>query len=105
MVKTRNLITGGAGFLGSNLIERLLKKKEYVICLDNCFTGRKRNIQKFLHSEDFKFIDHDVLDPINLNVDRIWHLACPASPKLPNRSSSNIEDKLFRYIQYAGVSL
>ena len=81
MVKTRNLITGGAGFLGSNLIERLLKKKEYVICLDNCFTGRKRNIQKFLHSEDFKFIDHDVLDPINLNVDRIWHLACPASPK------------------------
>ena len=81
MLLTRNLITGGAGFLGSNLIEKLLQKKEYVICLDNCFTGRKRNIQKFLHSEYFKFIDHDVLDPINLNVDRIWHLACPASPK------------------------
>ena len=81
MFLTRNLITGGAGFLGSNLIEKLINKKEYVICLDNCFTGRKRNIEKYLNSKYFKFIDHDVIDPIHLNIDKIWHLACPASPK------------------------
>tara|TARA_E500000331_G_C17198448_1_gene688191 strand:+ start:245 stop:1186 length:942 start_codon:yes stop_codon:yes gene_type:complete len=81
MVQTKNLITGGAGFLGSNLIEKLIRNKEYVICLDNCFTGRKSNIRKFLDSKYFEFIEHDVLDPINLKVDKIWHLACPASPK------------------------
>ena len=81
MVQTKNLITGGAGFLGSNLIEKLIKKKEYVICLDNCFTGRKSNIKRFIDSDYFEFVEHDVLDPINLKVDKIWHLACPASPK------------------------
>ena len=81
MVQTKNLITGGAGFLGSNLTEELIKNKEYVICLDNCFTGRKSNIEKFLNSEYFEFIEHDVLHSIDLNVDKIWHLACPASPK------------------------
>ena len=81
MVQTKNLITGGAGFLGSNLIEKLIKNKEYVICLDNCFTGRKSNIEKFIDSDYFEFVEHDVLDPINLKVDKIWHLACPASPK------------------------
>ena len=81
MVQTKNLITGGAGFLGSNLIENLIKKKQYVICLDNCFTGRKSNIKRFIDSDYFEFVEHDVLDPINLKVDKIWHLACPASPK------------------------
>ena len=81
MVQTKNLITGGAGFLGSNLIEKLIRNKEYVICLDNCFTGRKSNIKKFIDSKYFEFIEHDVLDPINIKVDKIWHLACPASPK------------------------
>ena len=75
-----NLVTGGAGFIGSNLIESLLKKDEIVICLDNLETGSKENIKKWLDNKNFKFIFHDVNKPINLKVDRIWHLACPASP-------------------------
>ncbi len=76
----RNLITGGAGFLGSHLIDRLLEKGEEVICLDNTFTGRKNNIQKWWDNPNFEFIRHDVTQPILLEVDKIWHLACPASP-------------------------
>ncbi len=77
----RNLITGGAGFLGSNLAKKLLDNGEEVICLDNCCTGKENNIEEFLISNKFKFLKQDVIDPINLEVDRIWHLACPASPK------------------------
>ena len=76
----RNLVTGGAGFLGSHLIDRLLNVSEEVICLDNYFTGRKKNIEKWLGNKNFELIRHDVINPINLEVDRIWHLACPASP-------------------------
>ena len=76
----RNLITGGAGFLGSHLIDKLLEKGEEVICLDNTFTGRKNNIQKWWDNPNFEFIRHDVTQPILLEVDKIWHLACPASP-------------------------
>ena len=76
----RNLVTGGAGFLGSHLIERLIKNSEEVICLDNYFTGRKANINQFLDHKNFELIRHDVVNPIQLEVDRIWHLACPASP-------------------------
>ncbi len=76
----RNLITGGAGFLGSHLIDKLLEKGEEVICLDNTFTGRKKNIQKWWDNHNFEFIRHDVTQPILLEVDKIWHLACPASP-------------------------
>ena len=79
-IKVRNLITGGSGFLGSNLIKKLLKKEEEVICLDNFFTGTKKNIQEFINHQDFEFIRHDVTEPIKLEVDKIWHLACPASP-------------------------
>ena len=76
----RSLVTGGAGFLGSHLIDRLIESGEEVICLDNYFTGRKSNIQRWLAHTHFELIRHDVTEPIRLEVDRIWHLACPASP-------------------------
>ena len=78
--KIRNLVTGGAGFLGSHLIDRLLTNGEEVICLDNYFTGRKDNLKSWLNNPKLELIRHDVIEPINLEVDRIWHLACPASP-------------------------
>jgi len=76
----RNLITGGAGFLGSHLTDRLMRNGEEVICLDNYFTGRKLNISAWIGHPNFELIRHDVTEPIKLEVDRIWHLACPASP-------------------------
>jgi UDP-glucuronate decarboxylase len=76
----RNLVTGGAGFVGSHLIDRLMLKGEDVICLDNYFTGRKENIRQWVGHPRFELIRHDVTEPIKLEVDRIWHLACPASP-------------------------
>ena len=80
MTLQRNLITGGAGFVGSHLVDRLIQAGEEVICLDNYFTGRKTNISQWLCHPRFELIRHDVTDPIRLEVDRIWHLACPASP-------------------------
>lgn len=77
---TRNLITGGAGFLGSHLCDRLMNAGEEVICLDNYFTGRKDNISQWIGHPRFELIRHDVTEPIQLEIDRIWHLACPASP-------------------------
>ncbi len=76
----RNLITGAAGFLGSHLVDRLMISGEKVICLDNYLTGREDNLSKWSHSSNFQLIHHDVTKPINCDVDRIWHLACPASP-------------------------
>lgn len=76
----RNLVTGGAGFLGSHLVDRLMHAGEEVICLDNYFTGRKLNIEHWIDHPRFELIRHDVTEPILLEVDRIWHLACPASP-------------------------
>ena len=76
----RNLVTGGAGFLGSHLIDQLMKANEEVICLDNYFTGTKKNISHWIDHPHFELIRHDVTQPIYLEVDRIWHLACPASP-------------------------
>ncbi len=76
----RNLVTGGAGFLGSHLVDRLMKAGEEVICIDNFFTGRKRNLEHWIDNPYFELIRHDVTEPILLEVDRIWHLACPASP-------------------------
>lgn len=75
-----NLITGGAGFIGSHLCEALLARGEEVICLDNYFTGRKANIQHLRGKPGFELIRHDVINPIELEVDRIWNFACPASP-------------------------
>lgn len=75
-----HLVTGGAGFLGSHLIDRLMEGGEEVICLDNYFTGSKVNIAQWIGHPRFELIRHDVTEPIKLEVDRIWHLACPASP-------------------------
>ncbi|ABM79339.1 UDP-glucuronic acid decarboxylase family protein [Prochlorococcus marinus] len=80
MQPTRNLVTGGAGFLGSHLVDRLMQAGEEVICLDNYFTGRKVNIAQWIEHPRFELIRHDVTEPIKLEVDQIWHLACPASP-------------------------
>ena len=77
----RNLVTGGAGFLGSHLVDRLMQSGEEVICLDNYFTGRKENVNKWIPHPRFELIRHDVTQPIQLEVDRVWHLACPASPE------------------------
>ena len=75
-----NLITGGAGFLGSHLCERLLERGEEVICMDNFFTGRKSNVEHLLGNPKFELMRHDVVDPFKAEVDRIYNLACPASP-------------------------
>ena len=76
----RILITGGAGFIGSHLCERLLGEGHEVICLDNFFTGRRENIFQLLDNPRFELIRHDVTEPILLEVDQIYNLACPASP-------------------------
>ena len=76
----RILVTGGAGFLGSHLIDRLMEAGNEVICLDNFYTGHKRNIVKWLDDPYFELIRHDITEPIRLEVDQIYHLACPASP-------------------------
>ena len=78
--KQINLITGGAGFLGSHLAKILLENNEEVICLDNFFTGTKKNIQELIKNPNFELIRHDVTEPIKIEVNKIWHLACPASP-------------------------
>jgi len=75
-----NLVTGGAGFIGSHLCEALLARGQEVLCLDNFFTGRKDNIIHLLSNPRFELIRHDVTTPVMLEVDRIYNLACPASP-------------------------
>jgi UDP-glucuronate decarboxylase len=75
------LVTGGAGFLGSHLCDRLVERGEDVICLDNFFTGRKENIRHLLNHERFELVRHDIVHPFYLEVDRIFNLACPASPE------------------------
>jgi UDP-glucuronate decarboxylase len=76
----RILVTGGAGFLGSHLIDRLLARGDEVVCADNLFTGSKRNIEHVFDNPRFEFIRHDVTFPLYLEVDQIYNLACPASP-------------------------
>ena len=77
------LVTGGAGFIGSNLCERLIIDGNYVICLDNLYTGNIKNIENLLNHKNFEFINHDIIYPIIINgaIDQIYNLACPASPK------------------------
>ena len=76
----RILVTGGAGFIGSHLIDRLMAQGHEVICLDNFYTGHKRNVLKWLDNPYFELIRHDITEPIRLEADQIYHLACPASP-------------------------
>jgi len=76
----RILVTGGAGFIGSHLCERLLDEGQEVLCLDNFFTGRRDNILQLLDNPRFELLRHDVIEPILLEVDQIYNLACPASP-------------------------
>ena len=78
--RKRVLVTGGAGFLGSHLIERLLDAGHEVVCADNLFTGSKRNIEHLHANPRFEFMRHDVTFPLYVEVDEIWNLACPASP-------------------------
>jgi UDP-glucuronate decarboxylase len=76
----RILVTGGAGFIGSYLCERLVDDRHEVICLDNYFTGSKRNIGHLLKADNFELLRHDIINPIDVEVDQIYNLACPASP-------------------------
>ena len=80
--KIENLVCGGAGFLGSHLIDGLLSKGENVVCIDNLLTGRIENINHLKNNKKFSFIKHDVIEPIKseILIEKIWHLACPASP-------------------------
>ncbi|GAB4183127.1 MAG: SDR family oxidoreductase [Terrimicrobiaceae bacterium] len=76
----KTLVTGGAGFLGSHLCDKLLAAGHEVICLDNFFTGRKSNVAHLRNNPHFELVRHDVIDPFKVEVDRIYNLACPASP-------------------------
>lgn len=80
MIRKKILVTGGAGFLGSHLCERLLNEGNEVVCLDNYFTGQKRNVVHLLSNPYFELIRHDVTMPFYIEVDQIYNLACPASP-------------------------
>lgn len=74
------LVTGGAGFIGSHLCDKLLEQGNHVICLDNFFTGSRKNVTHLLGNSEFELIRHDIIEPIILEVDQIYNLACPASP-------------------------
>ena len=76
----RILVTGGAGFIGSHLIDRLMNDGHEVICVDNFYTGKKHNLLQWLDHPNFELIRHDITEPIRLEVDQVYHLACPASP-------------------------
>ncbi len=83
----RHLVTGGAGFIGSHLIDRLMTDpSNQVICVDSFQTGRRDNVNEWLKEPRFDLIRHDVVEPLRIEVDRIWHLACPASPRQYQRN-------------------
>ncbi|CAH1441916.1 unnamed protein product [Lactuca virosa] len=78
--RIRTVVTGGVGFVGSHLVDKLMARGDEVIVVDNFFTGRKENVVHYLENPRFELIRHDVVEPILLEVDQIYHLACPASP-------------------------
>ena len=79
-LKLRILVTGGSGFVGSHLVDRLMMAGHQVLVVDNMFTGRQKNVAHWVGHPNFQLIVHDVVEPIMLEVDQIYHLACPASP-------------------------
>src|SRR5438105_14779493 len=79
-IDRRVLVTGGAGFVGSHLCERLIADGAEVLCVDNFFTGQKRNVENLLSNSKFELIRHDVTFPLYVEVDEIYNVACPASP-------------------------
>ncbi|HOY80176.1 MAG TPA: GDP-mannose 4,6-dehydratase, partial [Hyphomonadaceae bacterium] len=80
LLENRALVTGGSGFLGSHLSDRLIARGQDVLCVDNLFTGQKRNVAHLHGNPKFEFLRHDVTLPLFVEVDQIWNLACPASP-------------------------
>ena len=80
-MKKKALVTGGAGFIGGHLCRRLVELGYYVICVDNLVSGSSDNIKDLLNEDSFEFIEHDIILPISIEVDEIYNLACPASPK------------------------
>jgi UDP-glucuronate decarboxylase len=80
LLENRALVSGGSGFLGSHLCDRLIERGQDVLCVDNLFTGQKRNVSHLLQNPKFEFMRHDVTFPLFVEVDQIWNLACPASP-------------------------
>lgn len=105
--KIVNLVSGGAGFIGSNLIEKLLKRGEIVICLDNFLNGSYQNISKFSGNPNFRLISQSIIDEIDedININIIWHFACPASPKFyyqnPIETSNIIFQGTLNLLNYA----
>eukprot|EP01068_Selenidium_serpulae_P017824 Selendium_serpulae@DN6411_c0_g5_i1.p1 len=80
MERKKIVVTGGAGFVGSHLCRKLVELGHHVTCVDNFFAGNKANVSDLISSPNFKLVEHDVITPIELEVDQIFHLACPASP-------------------------
>ena len=97
----RILVTGGCGFIGSHLIDRLLQdENNVVICADNCFSGSKSNIAHHLNNPRFEFMRQDVTEPFLVEVDEIYHLACPASPVFyQNKSATHAHTHIHTYVQ------
>ena len=91
-MQKRILVTGGAGFIGSHLCERLLNEGNYVICLDNFFTGSRENVEHLIANPNFELIEHDIINPFDINVDEIYNLACPASPPHYQATSNEISE-------------
>ena len=122
-VVKRILVTGGAGFVGSHLVDKLMNQGHHVIVMDNLFTGRRKNIQQWWNHPNFEFVTHDVINPFFREVDEIYHLACPASPphyqynpvKVRTRSRGFLiltqwflttldnQNKYYGYAQYAWI--
>ena len=91
-MRKRVLVTGGAGFVGSHLCERLINEGNDVLCVDNFFTGRKENVEHLIGNPYFELLRHDINFPLFVEVDEIYNLACPASPVHYQRPNSNNQD-------------
>ena len=105
MKKFKALVTGGAGFIGSHLCDRLLEQGNEEICLDNFYTGSKKNIEHHLNNPKFELMRHDVIDPFKVEVDQIYNLACPASPvHYQNNSIKTVKTSVMGAINALGLA-